>query len=121
MFFGKLGSAVVSSSLGALGESESETAFFRGFLAGAVDASSVAVSSADLSTPLAAPVDGAESAALRFDLADDDDVQGEAGVEAACSAAAAVRLDARRGVVLVGIAGAIVLAVVLNLSARKHC
>lgn len=101
MFLGKLGSAVVSSSLGALGESESETAFLRGFLAGVVDVPLMVVSSTAL----------AESVPLRFNLVEDD-VEDEAGVGAACSAVetGAVRLDARRAVVLVGVAGAIVLA-----------
>lgn len=112
VFLGKLGSAVVSSDLGALGESESETVFLRGFFAGVVDAPLVAVSSAA----------SAESVPFRFDLA--GDAEGEAGVGAACSAlvAAAVRLEARRAVVLVGVAGAIVLAVnceaICNPSAR---
>ena len=42
VFFGRLGSAVVSSDLGALGESEFETAFFRDFFAGVVDGAALA-------------------------------------------------------------------------------
>lgn len=47
VFFGKLGSAVVSSDFGALGEFEFDTAFLRGFLAGVGAALVASASAAD--------------------------------------------------------------------------
>lgn len=105
VFLGKLGSAVVSSDLGALGESESETAFLRGFFAGvatseAASSSCTAGSSSDASFAR----DDDDSDALRFGLAGDVEEEDAAGLSAA------LRLEARRATVLVGVAaGAIVL------------
>lgn len=82
MFFGKLGSAVVSSDFGALGESESARAFLRDFLA-----------------PFFCATDDAESVAFRFGFAGD----GEADATLATSwlaANVAVRLEERRVAIL---------------------
>lgn len=108
---GKLGSAVVSSDLGALGESESETAFLRDFLAGAASAAS-AVAALSCDALLTTLFGGAESAALRFDwdLAGDEvaDVEVD-GAACLTSVPVAVRLEARLAAVLVGVAAFIVL------------
>lgn len=105
VFLGKLGSAIVSSDLGALGESESDTAFLRDFFAGvaasgAASSSFVAVSSSDASFAR----DDDDPDAFRFGLAGDVEEDDAAGLSAA------LRLEARRATVLVGVAaGAIVL------------
>lgn len=103
VFFGKLGSAVVSSDFGALGESESATAFLRDFLAdvaaAAVSSSSAAFSGDDFLAPFFCATDDAESVAFRFGLAGD----GEADATLATSwlaANVAVRLEERRVAIL---------------------
>lgn len=113
VFFGKLGSAVVSSSFGALRESASETAFLRDFLAGvgsevAASSASTAISGEDFLTPFFFEVaDVGESVAFRFDFAGD----GDDGATLAASkvvAVVAVRLEERRVGVLLEAGGAIV-------------
>ncbi|KAI3475687.1 hypothetical protein L1887_62856 [Cichorium endivia] len=93
---GLLGSASVSSDLGALGESESATAFLRCFLVGATAAAAFAsaLSSVPFCFGSAADVG---SAALRLDLlgADDDDAAG-CSVSISFFALDAVRVEARR-------------------------
>lgn len=111
VFFGKLGSAVVSSDLGALSESESVTAFLRGFFEGVGVAASVAsasgtTSAAEFEVASFEAVAEVVSTAFRFDFVGVRD--GDAAVLVVIGAAAlAVRLEERRAVV-VGVAGAIV-------------
>ncbi len=114
VFLGKLGSAVVSSDFGALGESESDT-FLRDFLAGAaagVSSLAASVESCDASAAACfGEVADVVSVAFRFDLV----VVGAAeaaevdALDEALAVAVAVRLEERRPVVEDEAAGAIVL------------
>lgn len=115
VFFGKLGSAVVSCDLGALGEAESDTAFLRDFLAGASAVAAAAAFAASVSLVLSwedspfaffGVAEERGSVALRFVLAGD----GEADVAlSVCliAVAVAVRLEERRAGVEEDAAGAI--------------
>lgn len=114
VFFGRLGSAVVSSDPGALGEAESETAFLRDFLAGAGDALSLASLSLSLSlssllTPFFGVLDGVDSVAFRFDLVDVEALVTGSILSVLEAALVVLRLEERRTPFDEAVAGAILL------------